>query len=65
MSDNYIEVVKCKDCIHSKRHVALIQDDGTITHPHRFCELMYPDMGFKDDDYCSNGVKKEGFCEVI
>ena len=54
-----IEVVKCKDCIHSKRHVQVILDNGEIVHPHRFCELKYPDTGFNDDDYCIYGVKKE------
>lgn len=57
-SADYIEVVRCIDCIHTRKHVKIIQEDGRITHPHRFCELMYPDIGFKDDDYCSYGERK-------
>ena len=59
MNNDYINVVRCKDCTHSKKHVQLIQDDGTIKHPHRFCDLMYPDMGFKDNDYCSYGERRD------
>mgnify|MGYP001251298770 CR=1 FL=1 len=56
MSSN---IVKCKNCIHSKKHVSIIQDDGKIIHLYRFCKLKYPDTGFKDDDYCKYGVKEE------
>ena len=56
MSSN---IVKCKDCIHSKKHVSIIQDDSKIIHLYRFCKLKYPNIGFKDDDYCDYGVKKE------
>ena len=59
MCKEYIEVVRCKDCVHSKRHVKVIQDDGKIVHPYRFCELMYPKTGLKDNDYCSYGERKE------
>ena len=54
-----IEIVKCKDCIHSKKHVSIIQDDGNIKHYYRLCELKYPDIGFKDDDYCDCGKRRD------
>lgn len=53
------EIVKCKDCIHSKKHVSIIQDDGNIKHYYRLCELKYPDIGFKDDDYCDCGKRRD------
>lgn len=56
ITDN-VKVVRCKDCVHSRKFIKSITTEKTTYH--RYCELFYPDLGFKDDDYCSYGERKD------
>ena len=62
-SEDAVEVVRCRDCIHWAPHIQCGFDEDNDEY-HDYCGLLIPDDDFyaytrKPDDYCSRGERRE------